>query len=189
MSLSPFDRPIPGQSLTAEPGNAPWEKPSKFSDPLDALEMYIERLADDEVLNDVIDLIDAGAPLDSISGAMLSTGVLRGMHTVDVKILLRPLLTAHINSLAEAIGIDDYKITFDDYKDEKEEEALKLKNRIKAKLDKIKGPPDEGEKIMKKVEQSISTEGEVQEAVPAEGAMQEAVPTQEEPKGLMAKEQ
>ena len=42
---------------------------------------------------------------------------------------------------------------------------------------------------MKKVEQSISTEGEVQEAVPAEGAMQEAVPTQEEPKGLMAKEQ
>ena len=32
---------------------------------------------------------------------------------------------------------------------------------------------------MEKVEQSISTEGEVQEAVP----------TQEEPKGLMAKEQ
>ena len=42
---------------------------------------------------------------------------------------------------------------------------------------------------MKKVEQSISTEGEVQEAVPAEGAVQEDVPTQEEPKGLMAKEQ
>ena len=52
MALSPFDGPIPGQSLTAEPSNAPWEKPSKFSDPLDALEMYIERLADDEVLND-----------------------------------------------------------------------------------------------------------------------------------------
>lgn len=179
MALSPFDGPIPGQSLTAEPGNAPWEKPSKFSDPLDAFEMYLERFSDDEVLNDVIDLIDAGAPLDSISGAMLSTGVLRGMHTVDVKVLLRPLLTAHIKSLADAIGIDDYKITFDDYRDEQEEEALKLKNRIKAKLDKVKGPLDEGEKIMEKVEESISIEGEVQETTP----------TEEEPKGLMAKEQ
>lgn len=179
MSLSPFDGPIPGQSLTAEPGNAPWEKPSKFSDPLDAFEMYMERLSDDEVLNDVVDLIDSGAPLDSISGAMLSTGILRGMHTVDVKILLRPLLTAHIKSLADAIGIDDYKITFDDYRDEQEEEALKLKNRIKAKLDKVKGSLDEGEQIMEKIEESISTEGEVQEAVP----------TEEEPKGLMAKEQ
>lgn len=179
MSFPPFTRPIPGQSLTAEPGNHPWERPPQYANPLDALEMYMERLADDEVLNDVIDLIDAGAPLYTIAGSMLGTGVMRGMHTVDVKVLLRPLLTAHIKSLADAIGMDDYKITFDDYKDEQEEEAIKLKNRIKAKLSKVKGPLDEGEQIMEQVEESISEEGEVQEAVP----------TEEEPKGLMAKEQ
>ena len=27
---TPFDAPIPGQSLTDEPGNAPWEKPAQY---------------------------------------------------------------------------------------------------------------------------------------------------------------
>ena len=30
--LSPFDRPIPGQSLTGEPRNNPWEQPAMMSD-------------------------------------------------------------------------------------------------------------------------------------------------------------
>ena len=76
MSLSPFDGPIPGQSLTAEPSNAPWEKPSKFSDPMEVLEMYMEKLSNEAVVDDVMDMLDVGIHIDTVSGAMLSMGVI-----------------------------------------------------------------------------------------------------------------
>ena len=113
MALSPFDGPIPGQSLTAEPGNAPWEKPSKFSDPMDALEMYMEKLGDEEPLDDIMDMLDIGVPVSVVAGSMLTAGVMNGMHTVDVKLLLKPLLMTQIKTLADVTGVE-YKMTMEE---------------------------------------------------------------------------
>jgi hypothetical protein len=105
MALTPFDRPIPGQSLTTEPGSVPWERPSVHSDPLDALEMYMEQLSDETVVDDVMDMVDIGIPIRVVAGVMLSKGVMEGMHTIDTKVLLLPILTAQIKSLADVIGL------------------------------------------------------------------------------------
>ena len=183
MSLSPFDGPIPGQSLTAEPGNAPWEKPSKFSDPLDAFEMYMEQLADEEVLDDVMDMVDIGIPVSVVAGTMLSMGVMEGMHTVDVKLLLKPLLMTQIKTLAEAMNVD-YKMTMEEYRDKdaeaKQKRAAKLAAKLAMKTGAMTGTPDKGEEIMQKAEQELQ-EPQQQEEMPMEA--------EQAPQGLMAKEQ
>ena len=35
-TINPFDAPIPGQSLTDEPQNYPWEHPPKYTDFMEA---------------------------------------------------------------------------------------------------------------------------------------------------------
>ena len=39
---NPFDAPIPGQSLTDEPGNYPWEHPPKTTDPEELMLIIME---------------------------------------------------------------------------------------------------------------------------------------------------
>jgi hypothetical protein len=169
MALTPFDRPIPGQSLTTEPGSVPWERPSVHSDPLDALEMYMEQLSDETVVDDVMDMVDIGIPIRVVAGVMLSKGVMEGMHTIDTKVLLLPILTAQIKSLADVIGLD-YKLTMDDYADKdaaaKKKRMSLLSAKLAAKLDKVKGEKDGGEIILEDTQQQLET-GNVEEQ-PAE---------------------
>lgn len=184
MALSPFDGPIPGQSLTAEPGNAPWEKPSKFSDPMDALEMYMEKLADEEALDDILDMLDIGVPVSVVAGSMLTAGVMNGMHTVDVKLLLKPLLMTQIKTLADVTGVE-YKMTMEEYRDRDAEAKRKREAKLAAKLSMRTGKitkPDPGEEIMMQVEQDITEEEEPVVETPEQD--EEVMP-----KGLMAKEQ
>lgn len=186
MALSPFDGPIPGQSLTAEPGNAPWEKPSKFSDPLDALEMYMEKLGDEETLDDIMDMLDIGVPIEVVAGTMLGMGAMNGMHTVDVKLLLKPLLMAQIKALADVTGVE-YKMTMADYRDRDAEAEKKRRAKLAAKLRGLgEGvtKPDAGQEIVNKVEESIE-QPEMQEEPVVEVPMQD----EQQPQGLMAKEQ
>lgn len=183
MAMTPFEGPIPGQSLTAEPGNAPWEKPSKYSDPMDALEMYMEKLGDESVLDDILDMLDIGIPISTVVSSMLSTGVMDGMHTVDVKLILAPLLMAQIKTLADVSGVD-YKMTMDDYRDRDAEAKKRRMGKLAAKLAMSTGKvsqPDAGQEIAMQVEEDMTNEEPVVEA-----------PEQVEevmPKGLMAKEQ
>ena len=183
MAMTPFDGPIPGQSLTAEPGNAPWEKPSKHSDPMDALEMYMEKLGEESVLDDILDMLDIGIPVSVVAGSMLSTGVMEGMHTVDVKLVLKPLLMTQIKTLADVSSVD-YKMTMEDYRDKDAEAKKRRMGKLAAKLAMSTGKvsqPDAGQEIAMQVEEDMTNEEPVVEA-----------PEQDEevmPKGLMAKEQ
>ena len=204
MALTPFDRPIPGQSLTVEPGSVPWERPPVHSDPLDALEMYMEQLSDETVVDDVMDMVDIGIPIRVVAGVMLSKGVMDGMHTVDTKVLLMPILTAQIKSLADVIGLD-YKLTMDDYADKdaaaKKKRMNLLSAKLAAKLDKVKGEKDGGEIILEDTQQQLEAGNldeapapQEPEAAPqepqAEQPVQQEMPTEAPaPMGLMAKGQ
>ena len=60
---TPFDRPIPGQSLVGEPGNVPWEQPAEMSSMEDVTKYYIKRLANEDVIDDFGAMCQAGIPL------------------------------------------------------------------------------------------------------------------------------
>ena len=58
---------IPGQSLTDLPKNSPWEKPSELSEVKDVVKYYVERLADDEVMDDLTVVFELGGDLQTVT--------------------------------------------------------------------------------------------------------------------------
>ena len=100
-----FDRPIPGMSLTAELGNRPWQQPPQYSTVEEALQYYIPRLTNPELLDQLLDVMETGIPLTTIANAMQTGGVMEGKHSLDVGILIMPVLIETMAYLAEEAGI------------------------------------------------------------------------------------
>lgn len=180
MKHSPFDRPIPGQSLTDEPGSVPWEQPPKFSEPQEALSYHIEKLSDDAVMDNVLGMVDAGVPIDIMVGTMLTSAVMDGIHSVDVKLLIGPLLFSHVKALAMAAQIE-FKESMADYDDKDEIARIKRARRLASKIEmkrsmmSAKGM-DAGDELQQDVAEAMLEQEE---------APQEEMPTG----GLMSKEQ
>lgn len=98
--------PIPGMSLTREPGNAPWEQPPLYSTPEEAIAFYLEKLEDEETLDDTLFALEAGYPVDAMVDFLTSYSVMEGYHSFDVKMLVSPVLHEYLVSLADAAGIE-----------------------------------------------------------------------------------
>ena len=101
-----LDAPIAGQSLTAELGNRPWQQPPQYTTVEEALEFYVPRLANPETLDDLFDVMETGVPLTTIANAMQSAGVMQGKHSLDVGILIMPVLIETMAYLAEEAEIE-----------------------------------------------------------------------------------
>ena len=85
-----FMAPIPGQSLTTEPGNAPYEQPPLYAEPEKALAFYLQKLDDEEFIDDLMFILEQGMPVETFVNSLTSTGVMEGYHTFDVKVLIAP---------------------------------------------------------------------------------------------------
>jgi len=184
-----FEGPIPGQSLTTEPKNVPWEQPPKYADPMDALEMYMERLADPESQDELIDMLDIGIPISIVVDTMLSGGVMDGLHSVDTKLLLKGVIATQIQTIAEVVGVE-YKLTMTDYvnMDAKKEERMRQKLATKLELEIAKGEAsDPGVQMQQDVLESMQSD-EPMEEEPVEMAEETMEEMPAAPAGLMAKE-
>tara|TARA_R110001606_G_scaffold37496_2_gene106037 strand:- start:1182 stop:1688 length:507 start_codon:yes stop_codon:yes gene_type:complete len=96
-----IDAPIAGQSLTAELGNRPWQKPPQYNTVEEALDYYIPRLTDVEMQDDLMNVIELGIPLTTIADTLQSGGAMDGKHTIDVGLLIIPVLIETLAYLAE----------------------------------------------------------------------------------------
>ena len=103
---APFiDGPIPGQSLTFELGNCPWQNPPQYTSVEEALEYYIPRLVEPEFVDELINVMDMGVPLTTIANAMQVGGVMQGMHTVDIGVLVIPVLIEMMAYIGDSANI------------------------------------------------------------------------------------
>ena len=98
----PLEAPIPGQSLTSEPKNVPWEYPARITDPMDALEFHMQQLTDENTVDNIMEMLEVGIPISVVASSMLTIAVMDGEHSLDVKLIIKPLVENHIKSLAEA---------------------------------------------------------------------------------------
>lgn len=108
-----LDGPIPGASLTAEPGNYPWEQPPMLTDPDEAIGHHISRLHQNDRLDSIYDALEMGISVDSITGILLTAGQMNGIHNVDTSVLIGPVLHEYIVTAAKMAGID-YKDNLSD---------------------------------------------------------------------------
>jgi len=95
-----FDAPIPGQSLTDEPGNYPWEHPPQRASVEEALDDIYESLMQEQNMKRMFTLLRMGIPVEALVKIITFAGFLEGKYTVDVAKLLEPLVSMIITGEA-----------------------------------------------------------------------------------------
>jgi hypothetical protein len=158
---SNFDAPIPGQSLTVELGSRPWQTPPEMSTFEEGLDFYISRIVDPKMAAQLLDIIETGVPLTAIAETLTLGGAMQGLHSIDVGILVNPVLVELMEGLAKNA---DVKYVIGDT----DSEEL----------------PDEG--ILAKAMASLS-EIDVEEVKEEMLDMKNIVAEEEKPKGLMTR--
>lgn len=97
---------IPGQSLTAEPKNAPYENPPEINTPEDAVRWHLDRLTEDERFSSLMDAMELGLDVVTITEGLLRGAVMEGRHNVDISLIIAPVIHEFIKTSAEETGID-----------------------------------------------------------------------------------
>jgi len=155
-----LDAPIPGMSLTHELGARPWQSPAQFTTVDETINFYMDRMATEEYMEQAIEVMEMGVPVTTIANTMQMAGVMEGKHSIDVGMLVIPLIMEMLMLIAENAGIE-YDDGLSDDKPTKTSDA---------RLDMIRREMKERIDDVEEQEPEVETE-----------------PTAEEPKGLMAR--
>lgn len=103
---SMFDAPVPGESLTFELGSRPWQQAPQMSTVDEVIEYYMERMSTDDFMNQLMDVLELEVPITSIVNTMQLNSVMEGVHSVDVGVLVSPLLVEMIMYMADMAKVD-----------------------------------------------------------------------------------
>jgi len=152
-----FSRPIPGQSLTAELGSRPWQNPPQFSTVEETIDYYIGQITTDGFTKSLIHTLKTGVPMTVIANSIQTVGVMEGKHSLDVGILVIPVLMEAMMLIADKAGIEY---------DSGLEDETKL---------------DSNELVAEVVSSMVS--GKIEEETPEEPVVEQ----EEKPVGLMAR--
>ena len=159
-----FDAPIPGQSLTHEVGARPWQQPAQYTTVEGALDWYLSRFEQRETTEELLNVMEMGIPLTVIANSLQLGAVLEGVHSIDVGILVTPVLIEMMAYIAEQNDIE-FKIGTE------EEES-----------------PKPSESLISAAIQGLEERGVVGDEEPM-AEEEETETEEEEPKGLMARRQ
>lgn len=101
-----FNRPIPGQGLTAELGGRPWQNPPQFSTVEETIDYYIGQMTNEGFTKSLINTLETGVPMTVIANSLQTIGVMEGKHSLDVGILILPILMESMMLIADKAGIE-----------------------------------------------------------------------------------
>tara|TARA_R110000868_G_scaffold160869_3_gene390704 strand:+ start:488 stop:1024 length:537 start_codon:yes stop_codon:yes gene_type:complete len=167
-----LDAPIPGMSLTSELGARPWQSPPEGNDLNDAVDFYIPRLGDPEYVGQVLDIIDSGVPLTSIAESMILVGNMEGKHSIDVGVLVQPVIVEFLKGIAD---ITETKYTMSADKNFRDKDVTEgMLNKVTKELQTL--PQEQQSDIDNLVAKSSDIDTDIEEK-----------DIMEEPKGLMAR--
>ena len=171
-----FEAPIPGQSLTNEPKNYTWENPPKFIYPEDALIWHMERLEEPERIKSIFHFLKLGVDVVTLVESITRNAVAKGFHTIDVSLIISPVIHEYIVGIAEVAGIE-----FNEGLDEEEPDGEELAYDIREK---------EALKILAELKKNKEPNLDaLEESLPEKpSVVQEEMP-EEKPQGLMARPQ
>tara|TARA_E500000318_G_scaffold38426_1_gene37122 strand:+ start:2744 stop:3319 length:576 start_codon:yes stop_codon:yes gene_type:complete len=179
-----FEAPIPGQSLTGEPKQYPWESPPELDKVEDVIKFYIDKLSSQEVMDDLFIALDEGFPLNILVKSILTTGVMEGVHSIDVSMIVAPVLHEYILGAAKIQGVKvkERPTTKDEELSEKEKATLAAS--IERGLEKSP-KEDMGREVL---EEALSfVQGKAEKPGQEEMPMEEEDMPEEKPMGLMSR--
>jgi hypothetical protein len=104
-NMSALNAPVPGMSLTTEPGNRPWETPPSMSTVEEAIEFYTQRiLGNEDAHDDLLEVMEAGIPIRNLANIINKASVMEGKHTLDVGFLVLPVIEELLMAVADTYG-------------------------------------------------------------------------------------
>jgi len=187
-----FDRPQPGFSLTQEPKGAPFENPPEIVDPEEAAKFHLDNMNNANAFEDIAHFLDSGLDIPTLVQGILRSAVFQGVHSIDVSLIIAPILHEFIKDVAEATGTD-----YDEGVSDAEERAVIRYQRNVSRAEKmLKKLGIDAEETVSGEEKPDSMEDQMEAMIVAdkeEKPMEETPmeePTEapmEEPKGLMSR--
>jgi len=157
-----LDGPIAGQSLTAELGARPWQNPPKYTTVEQAASFYVPRLTSERQSGQILDLLEMGVPVDTLVDTIQLGGVMEGLHSVDVGMLVSPVLAEVVHQMAKSAGVEHTVLSTERGEEVPDDAEISIALRDADKM------------IMSDTEEDSME-------------MIEEPPMKEEPKGLMAR--
>lgn len=170
-----FDRPIPGMGMTHELGARPWQTPPTYVTVDEAADYYIEKMSSPEFKNKLLDVMAMKVPLTTVANTMQLSSVMEGLHTVDVGMMMIPILVEVMALIGDSADVD-YVTGMDAKKEARPSMINKIIEDMKSEIGDVEDM-DEGMEMQQPQEEV--------EAMPTEET-QEEMPM-EQPKGLMAR--
>jgi len=181
-----FSTAIPGQSLTSEPKNSKWENPPRMVSPEEALLWHLKKLRKPKSMEAAAGMMALGIDILTLTEGVLRAAVAEGEHSIDVSMIIAPVIHEHIKGIGDAVGID-YKEGFDE-EDQEEFDLNEVSLSLhKKEAKKILAEIDEerGVDLSELEEPQVSMEEDMSEEEPMDVQIEE--PQEEKPMGLMSR--
>jgi len=104
-------KPIPGASLTEEPGKRPYERPPQITKPDKALQYCLNgMLGNEEVRDELFDVLDMGISVETVASAFILQSFTEGVFDPNISELIKVPLIQFITQEAAKAGIEDMNI-------------------------------------------------------------------------------
>lgn len=101
-----FDRPIAGQSLTAELGSRPWQTPPQYSTVDEVLDFYMESMSSEDFMLQAVDILEMGIPVTTLANTIQMANVMEGVHSIDTGMLALPVIMEMLMLLGDSAKIE-----------------------------------------------------------------------------------
>ena len=124
---------IPGQSLTDEPKNFAWERPPEIVDPSEAVKHHLKYLNAEDALESTLFVLESGLPITSLVSTLMTNAVGNGIHSIDVGLIISPVIHESIKATAEEAGVK-YKEKYSDEKQKSEARKQRETSLIRSAL-------------------------------------------------------
>tara|TARA_B100000287_G_scaffold418002_1_gene454421 strand:- start:702 stop:1292 length:591 start_codon:yes stop_codon:yes gene_type:complete len=170
-----FDRPSPGESLVVEPKSRPYERPAEMSKLSEVIDFYISRITSDEVIDNTIEMLDMGVPIELLVESMTTFFVMQGKHSMDNKMLISPVLHEYVRMLGKQAGVQVVDGLNPD--SQPQEDATHLAEKVRMEIEKVAETEedDEGVDLMRQTADML--DDDLEQAEPP----LEEMPIEEEP--------
>ena len=105
-AMDAFDHPVPGQSLTEEPGSRPFEKPAQITDVDDAVMYVIDKIESSNGGKEELQKhMMGGMPVESIVNTIAFAGFTDGQWSPDIAELIKLPLSSYFIMMAQEDNI------------------------------------------------------------------------------------
>jgi len=167
-----LDAPIAGQHMVSELGGRPWQQAPQYTTVDEAIEYYLDRMSSEEFTEQLVDVLEMDVPVTTLANTIQMAGVMDGKHSIDVGMLVMPLLMEMIMLVG-------------DMADVKYDSGMENPNKGKTRDTLLESIRTKLQREIEAKEGLLFDEDELESNTTEE--MKEQEESMEEPKGLMAR--